>query len=125
MLTFDRPHKGWRCEFSRIKPALFDELWLAIYTFVGIYFYRSRCCNSLGFSKAGVATEIRGHKLYFYGPRGELNPLEALKTIQDKIISRGCELLAIVEWEKGDLFPSALRPGKMLRVAGVQKGCSQ
>ena len=46
MLTFDRPHKGWRCEFSRIKPALFDELWLAIYTFVGIYFYRSKCCKT-------------------------------------------------------------------------------
>lgn len=44
-ITFNRPHKRWRCQFSWIKPALFDELWLAIYTFVGIYFYRSKCCK--------------------------------------------------------------------------------
>ena len=106
-LTFSRSRNRWQCEFQHIKPDLFDELWLAIYTSVGIHFCRSQWCRGLGFCKAGVATEIRGHTLVFCGPKGELDPLAALKTIQAKMISRGCELFAIVEWEKGGSMPHA------------------
>ena len=103
MLTFDRSNIRWQCRFCCIKTVLFDELWLAIYTSVGIHYYRSKYRNScsLGFAKAGVATKIDGHQLQFYGSRGELDPLEAFKTIEAKIVFRGCELVAIVEWEKG------------------------
>ena len=103
VLTFDRSNNRWQCRFFCIKPDLFDELWLAIYTSVGIHYYRSKYGNrcSLGFVKAGVATKINGHQLNFYGSRGELDPLEAFKAIEAKIFSRGCELIAIVEWEKG------------------------
>ena len=103
LLTFDRSKNRWQCRFSCIKADLFDELWLAIYTSVGIHYYRSNYRNScsLGFVKAGVATKIDGHQLHFYGSCCELDPLEAFKTIEAKIISRRCELVAIVEWEKG------------------------
>ena len=103
VLTFDRSNNRWLCRFYCIKTVLFDELWLAIYTSVGIHYYRSKYGNScsLGFVKAGVATKIDGHQLQFNGSCGELDPLEAFKTIEAKIISRGCELVAIVEWEKG------------------------
>ena len=103
LLTFDRSKNRWQCRFSCIEADLFDELWLAIYTSVGIHCYRSKYRNScsLGFVKAGVATKIDGHQLQFYGSRGELDPLKAFKTIEAKIISRRCELVAIVEWEKG------------------------
>ena len=103
MLTFDRSSNRWQCRFCCIKTVLFDELWLAIYTSVGIHYYRSKSgkSSSLGFVKAGIATKIDGHQLQFNGSCGELDPLEAFKTIEAKIISRGCELLAIVEWEKG------------------------
>ena len=103
LLTFDRSKNRWQCRFSCIKADLFDELWLAIYTSFGIHYYRSKYRNScsLGFVKAGVATKIDALQLQFYGSRGELDPLEAFKTIEAKIISRGCELIAIVEWEKG------------------------
>ena len=101
VLTLDRSNNRWLCRFSWIKAGLFDELWLAIYTFAGIYFYRSRCCNCLGLSKTGVLTKTHGHQLTFCGPSGELDPLEALRTIKAKMFSQGCELVAIVEWEAG------------------------
>ena len=103
VLTFDRSNNRWQCCFYCIKPDMFDELWLAIYTSVGIHYYRSKSgkSSSLGFVKAGIATKIDGHQLQFYGSCGELDPLEAFKTIEAKIISRGCELVAIVDWEKG------------------------
>ena len=41
-----------------------------------------------------------GYSLVFYGPQGELDPLKAFKVIEAKMISRGCELVAVVEWEK-------------------------
>ena len=100
-LTFNRSKNRWLCDFQHIKPDLFDELWLAIYTSVGIYYYRSKRGNSLAFCNVGARTQIQGHSLLFYGPQSELDPLGALKTIQAKMISRGCELVAIVEWEEG------------------------
>ena len=100
-LTFNRSKNLWRCDFQHIKPDLFDELWLAIYTSVGIHYYRSKSGSSLPFSTSGAGTKIHGHKIIFCGPKGELDPLAALKTIKAKMASAGCELLAIVEWERG------------------------
>ena len=97
-LNFNRSKNLWQCSFQHIKPDLFDELWLAIYTSVGIHCHQCKSCESLGFHKAGVATKVRGHNLPFHGPRGELDPLAALKTIQTQMRSSGCELIAIVEW---------------------------
>ena len=120
-LNFDQSDRQWRCSFLRIKPDLFDELWLAIYTSVGIYFYRSKSCSRLGFCTTGVATDIHGHVLVFGGPRGELDPLAALKTIQTKMLSSRCDLVAIVEWEKGGSMPHASSGGDQMALKG-QKG---
>ena len=102
-VTFDRSNNRWKCSFHCIKPDLFDELWLAVYTSVGIfyYLYRSGFPSGHRFCSAGAATKIQGRTLYFLGPSGVLDPLEAFKTIEEKMISKGCELVAIVEWEKG------------------------
>ena len=97
-LTFSRSKNLWQCFFQRIKPDRFDELWLAIYTSIGIHYHQCKSCESLGFHNAGVATKVRGHNLAFCGPGGELNPLAALKTIQTEMRSSGCELITIVEW---------------------------
>ena len=97
-LNFHRSKSCWKCVFQCIKLDLFDELWLAIYTSIGIHYYQCKSCESLGFQRAGVATKVRGHNLPFHGPRGELDPLAALKTIQTQMRSSGCELIAIVEW---------------------------
>ena len=87
--------------FQCIKPGLFDELWLAIYTLAGIYYFRSKFCKSLGLCNAGAAMQTRGHQLSFCGPCGEVDVLEAFKTIHARMVLRGYELVAIVEWEKG------------------------
>ena len=101
-LTFDRAHNRWQCLFQCIKPGLFEELWLAIYTLAGIYYFRSKSCKkSLGLCNAWAAMQTRGYQLSFCGPCGEVDLLEAFKTIQAKIVLRGYELVAIVEWEKG------------------------
>ena len=100
-LTFNRSKNRWLCLFQCIKPDLFDELWLAICTLTGIHYYRSKRGNSLALCNAGARTKIHGHNLILCGPTGELDPLGALNTIQAKMISRGCELVVIVEWEEG------------------------
>ena len=100
-LNFNSYHNQWRAYFSCIKPDLFEELWLAIYGVAGVHFYVSKSPEYLQLSKAGAGTAQRGRALVFYGPCGELDPLEAFKTIEAKMISRGCVLVAGVEWEKG------------------------
>ena len=107
-LTFDRVRNQWRCQFAGIKPGLFDELWLAIYALSGIYYFRSKSCKSLGLCNTTAAMQTGGHQLFFYGPGGELDLSEAFKTIQAKMVLRGYELVAIVEWEKGS---STRKPG--------------
>ena len=116
--TFCRSKNLWQCSFQRIKPDLFDELWLAIYTSIGIHYYHCKSCKSLGFCKVGVATKVHGHNLPFCGPRGELNPLAALKTIQTKMRSSGCELVAIAEWEKGGSMSHASSGGDLRALKG-------
>ena len=100
-LTFHQAMNAWQCAFKSIKPDLFDELWLAIYTSVGIYYYRSSSGNTVGFCRAGAATKTDGQTLLFYGPCHELDPLEAFMAIEIKMKSKGYEPVAIVEWEKG------------------------
>ena len=100
-LTFDRSNTLWQCYFQSIKPDLFDELWLAIYASIGIYFYRSKLGNNVRFCMAGAATKMQGHRLRFCAPRDELDLLEAFKTIEFKMKSEGFELVGIMEWEKG------------------------
>ena len=106
-LTFNRAKGLWQCNFYCIKPGLFDELWLAIYSVTGLHFYTAKSLELLQLSSAGAATRHNGYTKVFYGPRQELDPLEALKTIQAKMISRGCELVAIVEWDNSSSAPHA------------------
>ena len=107
-LCFDKAHGRWQCLFRRIKPELFDELWLAIYSPIGIHFYRSESIQALGLASCGAATAHAGFQKSFTAPRGEGDPLKALKAIEAKMISKGCQLVAVVEWEKGRC--TALRP---------------
>ena len=104
-LTFHRANHLWQCHFHCIKTDLFDELRLAIYSCKGIHFYSVKSLEHLQLSSAGAATIQNCYTKVFYGPRHELDPLEALKAIQAKMALSGCELVAIVEWEKGSSTP--------------------
>ena len=99
-LCFHKAHGRWQCQFRAIKPELFDELWLAIYSPIGIHFFSSESIHALGLATCGVATAHAGLQKCFSGPRGEGNPLKALKAIEAKIKSKGCRLVAVVEWLK-------------------------
>ena len=98
-LNFHRSSSRWFCYFTNIKPAFFDELWLAIYSPKGIHIYKSKCAESLGLSTSGVATPYNGLTARFYGPANEADPLKVVKAIEAKMIERGCEQIAMVQWD--------------------------
>ena len=95
-LTWHPSQKGWRCEFHGIKPNLFDELWLAIRSPHGVHFYKATSLETLG---PGVGTEYGGLRKAFYGPIPEEDPLKAFQVIEAKMLSKGCEPLAVVQWD--------------------------
>ena len=84
-----------------MKTDLFDELWLAVYAGTGLHFYTEKSLEHLQLSSAGAATKQSGYTKVFCGPSRELDPCQALKMIEAKMVSKGCSLVAIVEWEKG------------------------
>ena len=50
-LKFNRSKDVWQCQFCCIKTGLFDELWLAIYSCKGIYFYTVKSLEHLQLSR--------------------------------------------------------------------------
>ena len=97
-LAWAKHNATWRCRFCNIKPDFFDELWLSIYSPLGIHFYRSHCLQHLVFSRNGMLSEHNGLYLRFSGPANEADPIIAWQVIGAKIIARGYELVAIAYW---------------------------
>ena len=100
-LRFHRRENQWFCQFTSIKPDLFDELWLAVYSPCGVHFYRAKALDRLPLATNGIATQHSGLELQVRGPKNEGDPLEALRRIGEKMVLRGCELLATVQWQSG------------------------
>lgn len=98
---FCRGRRLWHCHFQGIKPHLLDELWLAIYGPLGIRFYRSHSFNTLNLVTNGIATKHQGFQAWVYGPRRKEDPLKALQVIDEKMVSKGCDLVAFVQWDEG------------------------
>ena len=98
-LHFVKRDRGWGCCFSCLKPKLFDELWLVIYSQIGLHFHRSTATQDLNLSCAGVRTQVDGFHLQVLGPYGEEDPFGALAIIQGKLECRGFKSIAVVHWE--------------------------
>ena len=96
-LSFHRSGRRFSCFFVDVKPALFDELWLALCSPLGIYFYRAKSLWQLELS---VGTDHGGLVKAIYGPRNETDPLKALEVIRRKMSLKGCELIAVVHWDQ-------------------------
>ena len=96
---FCRRERLWCCAFKCIKLRLFDELWLAIYGPRGIRFYRSSSLKSLNLSTTGIATRHMGLEVRITGPSREDDPLKAMQVIDKKIREKGCDLVALVQWD--------------------------
>ena len=95
-LTWDGSQRRWCCGFYSIKPNLFDELWLAIRSPHGVHFYKAASLETLGLCGG---TDYPGLRKVFYGPIPEEDPLKAFQVIETKMLSKGCEPLAVVQWD--------------------------
>lgn len=60
--------KRWIFEFTDVKhsQAMFDELWLVLYSPKCLYFYRHD--GKLGLTSRGHNTRVDGHRIYLRGP---------------------------------------------------------
>ena len=105
-LLWDATCMYWKVQFSNVKlpladvrEAAFDELLLAIYAPNGIHVLRHDM--SAGVSTNGKTTAAGGHRIRFYGRRGEAEWRVALSAILSKMEDGGCTHLARVEFEGG------------------------
>ena len=96
-LVWDGSRKRWFSIFYGVKPDLFDELWLAIRSPLGIHFYTAESLETLDL---GVGTGHEAWRKVFYGPNREADALKAFQVIEAKMIAKGCQLVAVVEWDR-------------------------
>jgi len=98
-LRWDTSNKCWKCVFSGIKASrsglvcqnAFDELFLALYSPLGIHFFRHN-----------VAWEARGgqleHRIRIYARRRDVSWPAALDTVLDKLEVKTFGLVASILW---------------------------
>ena len=106
-LSVERTATGlrWICYFQGIKCAypgvreenLYDELWLVIYSPVGLHFLRHH--GRLGLSSQGIHTAAKGHVLKLYAPAYEEDYQVALEAILSKLLLKGSLVLATMLWD--------------------------
>ena len=95
---------AWRCHFSNIKCAMdgvrdanvFDELWLAVYSPIGIDFFQSS--GRLPYLSVGLRGGALGHDLEFRSPVHETELGVALCSIRRQLEQAGCCRMASVRW---------------------------
>ncbi|CAJ1376308.1 unnamed protein product [Effrenium voratum] len=86
----------FRCVFSSIKPNLFDELWLVIYSPVGLHIFKHH--GSFCLSSAGARSDVAGRNIWIVGPANQRCPIQALQAMKQKLQTGGCEGIAEVLW---------------------------
>ncbi|CAE7894339.1 unnamed protein product, partial [Symbiodinium microadriaticum] len=94
----------WRCSFSNIQCAkegvretnAFDELWLALYSPVGIDFFQTS--GQLRYSSVGVRGVPMGNDIVLTVPGRGIELLEALCTFRRQLEQAGCHFAASVPW---------------------------
>ena len=95
---------SWRCCFSGIKCAAagvrqanaFDELWLALYSPLGIDFFRS--CGHLRYTSVGVRGPPLGNDLDLRVPPHHTDVVAALCAFRRQLEQAGCDFAASVRW---------------------------
>ena len=105
MARFDKGSRRWKCSFSNIKCAscgvrdhdLFDELWLAIYSPLGIHIFRHPG-GQVRFSLTGLQEQGFGQQMQVYSSQNVLDVREALNNILKKMEEWDCQPLATILW---------------------------
>ena len=101
----------WRCAFSNIKCAMtgvrethaFDELWLALYSPIGIDFFQSS--GHLRYSSVGVRGAPLGNDLVLSIPGRGIEICQALCIFRRQLEQAGCHCLASVAWKNDRRAP--------------------
>ncbi|CAE7935919.1 unnamed protein product, partial [Symbiodinium sp. KB8] len=101
---------SWRCCFSNIKCAAagvrqanaFDELWLALYSPLGIDFFRS--CGHLRYTSVGVRG-VLGNDVDLRVPPRHTDVFEALCAFRRQLEQAGCDFAASVRWLPEPVHP--------------------
>ena len=105
-MMFDVRQPRWVCYFSKIKlpgcgdscSIYFDELWLAVYSPLGIHFFKHWGWRDRLYGKRRLAVE--GTALSVCGRRNDLDFRSALKDMRGNLEAAGAELHAVVLWER-------------------------
>eukprot|EP00439_Symbiodinium_sp_Y106_P063774 s375_g9.t3 len=101
----------WRCCFSNIKCAAdevrqtnaFDELWLALYSPLGIDFFGS--CGQLRYTSVGVRGPALGRDLDLRVSSRHKDVFEALCAFRRQLEQAGCHFTASVRWLPEPVHP--------------------
>jgi len=105
-LFWDGVQACWKVCFHHVKigtengnsPRAFDELFIAIYSPIGIDVYAYACKSRFGVCSVGKNTETRGFNIQVYGPSGVRDWLVALSAIQEKLRNARCTHIAHIMW---------------------------
>ncbi|CAE7470379.1 unnamed protein product [Symbiodinium sp. CCMP2456] len=126
-LAYISRSKSWKCTFSCIKCAfpgtrfrdLYDELWLVMYSPLGLHFLKHH--GRFGLSTSGLSTAVSGHQVQVYGPSQEMDSRALETTGHLAVCQHGAPLLPWLaerlEAEAMDLGSSAALSLELL-VAG-------
>ena len=105
MMRFGKGSRCWKCSFSHIKCAgggareqdIFDELWLAIYSPLGIHIFRHPG-GQVRFSLTGLQEQAFGQGIQVYSSQNVLDVREALNNMLKKMEEWDCQPLATILW---------------------------
>eukprot|EP00438_Fugacium_kawagutii_P001061 Skav213569 [mRNA] locus=scaffold3492:88129:89364:+ [translate_table: standard] len=93
-MYFSTATQRWRCGFQTVKENCFDELLLAIYSPRGLDIFKHD--GSFGLTSKGIRP---GKDIWVSARSGELDPMRALQTIEQKLQANNCPKLASIPWD--------------------------
>eukprot|EP00438_Fugacium_kawagutii_P020977 Skav216149 [mRNA] locus=scaffold3056:20016:21173:+ [translate_table: standard] len=96
-LQFSPSTTQWLCQFWHVKQDCFDELLIAIYSPAGLDVFRHD--GRYGLSTDGIRTQAQGKKIVISAPCGELDPLRAVRVIEEKLEANNCPKIASILWD--------------------------
>ena len=104
-VRFGQSHSQWRCTFHNIKeePAsqkatvYFDELWLALYSPVGLQIFKHPNYRS-SLSSRGVRTPFDGKLIELFGPRHEICVKRSVGHMNAKLEAAGAMHFCTIRW---------------------------
>ena len=104
-MCYSKVQRCWRCSFQNIKCGcqgardrdLFDELWLAFYSPLGIHILKHPG-GKVRFSLTGLQEQDDGQRVNVYSSQNVIDVRAALDQMLHKMEAWGCQPLATILW---------------------------